>query len=121
MTMANDNPLILLVDIKNSRIHIHNSVLRELGNPNFVFFGYEHKTNYLMIHASESGQRGALRLRFDSRGACYIHSKGLITGIRKVSGMLPEIRSYQLKGSMIENTPAIAFPIEAAVLTEGAE
>ena len=114
--MTNNNSLTLLIDIKNNRIHIHNGTLKELGNPSYVFIGYQRETNNLMILTAETGQRGALRLNFDSRGACYIHSKGLIDGIRKTSGMMPELKSYQLKGNIIENAPAIAFPIEEASL-----
>lgn len=116
--MANDNYLTLLIDVKNSRIHLRSSTLKELGNPSFVFFGYQHETNKLMVLAADSGQRGALRLHFDSRRACYVHSKGLIDGIRKISGMMPEIRSYQLKGSIMEDAPAILFSFEEATINE---
>ena len=112
--------LTIRIDTKNGRIHIHNSVLKELGAPDFVFIGYERKTDRLLILAAAPNERGALRLRFDKDHSCYIHSKGLIDGIRKASGMLSELRSYQLTGILIENELAIAFPIEGALLTEGA-
>ena len=113
--MSNHNSLSLLIDIKNNRIHIHNRTLKKLGNPSYVFIGYQRETNNLMILIAEIGQRGALRLNFDSRGACYIHSKGLIDGIRKVSGLLKEERSYLLIGVFTHNMSAITFSIENAV------
>ncbi len=112
--------LTIRIDTKNSRIHIHNSVLKELGAPDFVFIGYERKSDRLLILAAAHTDRGALRLHFDKAHSCYIHSKGLIDGIRKASGMLLELRSYQLTGCLVDNEPAIAFPIESASLTEGA-
>lgn len=113
--------LTIRIDTKNNRIHIHNNVLKELDAPDFVFLGYERKTNKLLILAAAPTARGALRLHFDKDHSCYIHSKGLIDGIRKVSGMLSDLRSYQLTGSLIDNESAIAFPIESASMTEGAE
>ncbi len=116
--MTNDNNNLtpsLRIDVKNSRIHIHNHTLKKIGNPSFVCLGYQPETKKLLILAVSSTERGALRVRFDSHGACYIHSKGMINGIREVSGLLTEEKSYILKGVFTHNMSAIAFPIENAV------
>lgn len=120
INISSDIPTIR-IDVKNSRIHIHNRSLKKIASPSFVCLGYNPKTKVLLILAARSGEQGALRLHFDNHGSCYIHSKRMIEGIRVVSGLLTEDKSYLLTGKVLTEIPAIVFPIKSYIITEGTE
>ena len=109
--------LTIRIDTRYNRIHLHRQTLKAIGNPEFVHLGYLARTKSLMVLGTWVNEQKAIRLRFAVSGACYVHSKKMIEGIRSVSGVLMEQGSYLLHaGDLADKVPAVSFPLEKAEL-----
>ena len=106
--------LSLLINTRYSRITIHRHTLRALGEPAFVYWGYNFQTNSLILFGLGTDAQKALRVSLNKDGSCYMYSKSLITGLRSVGKYLIEDGSFYLKGEQERNMPVIAFPLEQA-------
>ena len=113
-------PLKLRIDTRYSRFYIHKQTLKAIGDPEFIHWGYQPKTKTLMLLGTWVDERNAIRLRFTKGGSCFVHSKALVEGIRRVSGVLTGEHSYLLAGKLEGSMPAVSFCLEEAkVVPEG--
>lgn len=104
--------LTIRIDMRCYRIHIHKSTLKAIGFPEYIQLGYQPETKKLMILNTNTDEREAIHLHFDKKGSCYVFSKGLLEGIREISGVLKHERSYYIKGELSESADAVLFPLE---------
>ena len=111
--------LFIRIDTRYNRIHLHKSTLKAIGDPEYIHLGYQPKTKTLMILGTWVNEQKAVHLRFSKTGSCYVHSKAMIEGIRRISGVLTGNYSYLLCGERSEFFPAVCFPLgDAKVLDE---
>ena len=112
--------LFIRIDTRYNRIHLHKSTLKAIGDPEYIHLGYQPKTKTLMILGTWVNEQKAVHLRFSKTGSCYVHSKAMIEGIQRISGVLKGKFSCLLCGERSDNFPAVCFPLEdAKVLNEG--
>jgi hypothetical protein len=104
--------MTIRIDMRCHRIHIHKSSLEAIGSPEYIQLGYQPETKKLMILNTNTDEREAIHLHFDKKGSCYVFSKGLLEGIREISGVLKLERSYYIKGELSESADAVLFRLE---------
>ena len=109
-----EQKLSLLINTRYSRITIHRHTLLTLGDPSFVYWGYNFQTNSLILLGMGKNSQKALRVSLNKDGSCYIYSKSLIRGLQNVSGYLKEQGSFLLKGEKVQSLPVISFSLEKA-------
>lgn len=114
MREENGHQLTILINTKYARITIHRHTLRSLGDPAYIHWGYHPHNKVLLLFGNGNGRRNALKVYFTKKGACYIHSKALIEGLRRTSGTMSVQGSYLLSGEMDARLSVISFPLEHA-------
>lgn len=108
------NGLFIRIDTKYNRIHLHKNTLKAIGDPEYIHLGYQPKIKTLMLLGTWVNEQKAVHLRFSRKGSCYVHSKAMIEGIRRTSGLLCGDHSYLLRGELSGSFPAVCFPLEDA-------
>ncbi len=111
---GNMDDLRIRIDMRYYRINLHRNTLKAIGDPEYIQLGYQPKAKKLMILGTWVNEQKAVHLHFSKKGSCYVHSKGMLEGIRKVSGLLMEQNSYILKGELSDNVPAVSFALDQA-------
>lgn len=111
MSRKNGTDLSLRIDVRNNRICIHRSTLREIGEPRFIHLGVHPGTTSLVVLGTWIDERRAIRVRFTKGGSFFVSSKPLIEGIRSTAHCLEMPGSYLLKGKKVGSIPAIAFSL----------
>lgn len=111
-SMENPPGLSIRIDTRYNRINLHKNTLKAIGNPEYIHLGYQPKIKTLMLFGTWVDEQKAVHLRFNKSGSCYVHSKAMIEGIRRTSGVLTGEGSYLLYGELSNNFPAVCFPLE---------
>ena len=106
--------LRIRIDMRYSRIHLHRNTLKAIRDPEYIQLGYDSRTKRLMIMGTWIEEQKAVHLHFTKQGSCYVHSKGMLQGIRRISGVLEGEGSYLLTGELLKGGPAVSFPLENA-------
>ena len=106
--------LSIRIDTRYNRIHLHKNTLKAIGDPEYIHLGYQPKIKTLMILGTWVNEQKAVHLHFSKTGSCYVHSKAMIEGIKRTSGVLTGDCSYLLHGELSGNFPAVCFPLEGA-------
>ena len=104
----------LRIDIKRYRMCIHRNALKEIGDPPFLHFCYNPEKKRLMVIGTWLEDGRSVRVRYDSHGSVYIHSKPLLTGIREVSNIMSESGSYLAEGEVRQKENQIIFSLADA-------
>lgn len=117
----NSSELSVRINTNCFRFTIHKNTLSVLGNPEFIQLGYQVRTKQMLIAATDSMGTNKVHLYFTKNGTCYVHSKAMIDGIRRVSGILKESGSYLVKGILTEAGNVICFNLEEAEVSSGDE
>ena len=104
--------LYIRIDVRYFKISFHKATLESIGNPEYIRVGYHSKTKRLVIFSAGENIQRAVRLRFKKDGSGYVHSKWLLSEIRKADSVLTEDGSYLLKGKRLDSIPAVVFPLE---------
>ena len=111
MTENDEKGLYLRIDTRYNRFCIHKSVLKSIGNPEFIQLCFHPKCRELMILSALMDETKAIRVHYCKDRSFFVYSKALIDGIRIISGSLQKQRSYLLKGKLIDSIPAISFSV----------
>lgn len=116
--MKNDslNMPMIVIDSKNSRIRIHRSTLRLLGNPEYIQLLVNPERLTLAILPSQK-LRTANAIRWDRLAeskSCELYSKILIRQLRSICPNWKEDGKYRLYGVRIPNGLLIQFDMSSA-------
>ena len=113
--------LKILIDMKQTRIRIHKSTLRALGNPRWlslVINPEEHTLGIMPGTAEDKTAHRVSSLVYRTKDSCELHSAVLI---RALLDLCPEWQNrgkYSLTGSLIQEANMVLFDMRPAVFEE---
>ena len=104
------------IDTRFFRLTIYRQALKAIGNPPFIYLGYQPETRRLMIMGSWVDDRKSIRVHYDSP-TIYVFSAALLRGIRQVSRILMEEGSYSVEGEAYSTEAILIFPLGNAEMS----
>ena len=118
MKMAN---LKMLIDMKQTRIRIHKSTLRALGNPRWLSLVINPEECTLGITPGSPDDKTAHRvssLVYRTKDSCELHSAVLIRALLDLCPGWHCRGKYSITGSLIPEANMVRFDMNTAVFEE---
>jgi hypothetical protein len=99
--MKQENEFGLRISAKYNRIYVHRTMLKAIGNPEFVSLGIHPKSKKLVVLAAEECDKEAMRVRYTEDNMFCIYSK--------VAPQIGAQDSCLLHGRLLKKQNAAAF------------
>ena len=116
MEYQTDSQIIMSIDVKKSRLRIHKSTLRVLGNPPYLQLLFSPQRDSIVVltrwQAVPNGQE--IRVDYnmsDSSRSFDIYSKELLDRIRKHFSGIDQRGLYRLTGFEVPKGGGVCFPL----------
>ncbi len=116
MSRGKRGDLSIRIDVRYNQIFFHQTTLKEIGDPKFIWIGIQRSTKDLIIFAEGIDRCRAIRVWYSPSGSFTLRSKPLIKCIQLGTHCLEKPGSYLLKGKKISSIPAISYSLKDAYL-----
>ena len=115
------NNLMILVDMKKSRIRVHKTTLRALGDPHYLSLIINPDEYTLGITPGNPEDKTAYRISpnaLSAKDSCELYSTSLIMALRRLCPDWRDYGKYRMTGMLIPEANMVCFDMRTAVFEE---
>ena len=108
---------LLSIDMRWSRIRIHKKTLHMIGDPDYIQLLVNPQKRSVAIRAGSPRDHLSLRMRWKEiarTNCCELHSKVLLTELKKVCADLDLNQTYRISGVLVPSVGVACFCMDDA-------
>lgn len=108
----------IFIDMKKSRIRIHQSTLQLLGNPSYIQLLVNPTAKMIAVKRTIGSDHLSHRIPEDSlqqQKYCELYSRNFLKALRNASSHWKEKETYRIYGTLIEENQLVQFSMEDSI------